>query len=80
MPMTVALSFSYSLMPFEISQNSVVQTPVKAIGTNRRRMFELPRFSESLNNSGPAAPRVARVKSGALDPTESAMMVKEGKY
>ena len=72
--MTVALSFSYSLMPFEISQNSVVQTPVKAIGTKRRRMLEEPRFSESLKSSGPAAPRVVRVKSGAVVPTESAMV------
>jgi len=58
----------------EISQNSLVQTPVKAMGTKSRSRFCWPRFSESLKSSGPFAPSVVRVKSGAVVPTESAMM------
>ena len=69
MPSTLASSASYSEIPLEISQNSVVQPPVKAIGTKSSTMLDFPMRSLKVTNSGPAAVLVTSVKSGALSPT-----------
>ena len=72
--MTLAPNCSYSARPALWSQSSVVQTLVKASGKNNSTVFFWPRFALSETSCRPSAPFDLRVKSGALVPTERAMM------
>ncbi len=58
-----------------MSQSSVVQTPVKAMGTKSRTMLVDPISSLSLTIFGPSAVLVTRVKSGAWSPILIDMML-----
>src|SRR5689334_24346137 len=57
-----------------MSHISWVQTPVNARGKKSRTVFFLPKFSLSFTSTSPVAVLDFRLKSGALDPTEMAIV------
>src|SRR6266436_4450946 len=58
---------------------SVVQVPVNAIGKKRSRVFFFPKLSLNFICFGPSPVLVGNVKSGALVPTVSGIVVLRSK-